>query len=349
MKHKLRIILIILILFFSVNIVYCSENSYSMDRIDYMANIAEQKSVDEELFDNPTYSSEEYEEYVVYSYEENEDDENTIILDKSSIKKKTNIKLKAVIEKNYTVDRIEAFNTFWDDSKNFRTIINTHPYLLETVPSIIQESYYSYGIDEKTNIEWGHTALSSHNGMTLGFIDNMESSYDNGLKISSKAGKFNLSGAIYESMYSHNPSGGFVLSSEELKFHKSSFIFGGGIYATDYVNENSKNSAGIFTKYKYGRFSLGIQLAQDKSFTGKGEYSTSCYLYPTFKLNDSLTLTGGIAGFLDEKYAREEIGIVYKPFPNNENDFLISLKAAFYNGDGVVNKQRIKIKTEFKL
>ena len=347
--NKLKILLIAIILFISTNAAYCGENSYSMDRIDYTANIVEQNSVDEELFDHNSCSPEQYDEYIVYSSEEDADNENTIVLEKNSIKKKNNVKLKAVIEKSYTVNRIEAFNTFWDDSKNFKTIINSHPYFFKELPSFFQETYYSYNTDENSNISWGQNALSSHNDITVGFIDNMESNYDNGLKISTKLGKINLSGAIYDSIHSHTPSGGFVFSTEELHLQKGSLVFGGGLYATDYVNENSRNSAGIFTKYKRGRFSLGIQLAQDKSFTGNKEYGTSCYLYPSFKINDSLTLRGGIASYLDEKYAREEISIVYKPALNNENDFQISLSAAFYNGSGITGKQRIKIKTEFRL
>ena len=353
MKYFFKILIIIAIIFLKGAFVLSSENEYSMDRIDYSSDLEEQITVDEELFTKDMYSSKDYDEYVVYTFEENEDEnnENAIVLDKNNISYHSPVTIKTRIVKSYTVYRVEAFNTFWDDSKNFRTILYTTPSILDTVPSIIQESHYRFNINEYSRIDWGHAALSSHNGMTIGFIDKMENSYDSGLKFTSKFGNINFSSAIYESLETHNPSGGILFSTDELKFksHKGSLILGGGVYATDYINDNPKNAGGIFSKYNYGRFSIGMQIAQNSYSDRKNKYGTACYLYPSFKINDSLTLIAGLAGFFDENYAREEIGIVYKPVLNNPNEFSISLKATFYNGEGITNKQRIKLKTEFKL
>lgn len=328
-----------------------SEN-ISMERIDYIEEFDEQISVDEELFEKDIYSTEDYDDYNIFTYEENDEEEqkNEIVLAPTQI---TNIgkrtTLKTGIERNYTVNRIQAFNTIWDDSENFKTTLRTNPSLMDTVPSLIQESHFRFHIDENTTTDWGHIALSSHNNLTLGFIDNLESSYDNGIKITTKSNRLNFSGAIYESQETHNPSGGLVLSTNELSTKAGSFIFGSGIYATDYINHHSKNTVGLFTKYNYNRFSLGLQIAQNKYFDKGDKYGTSCYIYPEYKINKSLTLSGGFTGNLGENYLKEEIGLTYKPFFNNPNDFSVSLKAIVYNGQGITNKQKIKIKTEFKL
>ena len=351
LRNKLKILLIILVLFFSSNTVFSTETSHAMDRIDYMTDFDGQKSVEQELFEKDEYSDDEYYNHTLYSLQKNEDFENAILLEKNDVKNKKRVVLKTGIEKSYKINRIESFNTIWDDSRNFRTTIYSTPSLMDTLPSLMQESHFRFNADETTQIDWGHTSLSSHDNMTVGFIDNMENIHDNGMRISSKLGNINISGAIFDSIQSQNPSGGLVFSTREFKtkYHKGSFVFGGGVYASDYANENSKNSAGIFTKYKYGRFSLGIQIAQSKSSAKNSQYETECYLYPSFKINNSLTLTGGISSHIYEQSAKEEIGITYKPFINNKNDFSISLKAVFYNGRGVESKQKIKIKTEFKL
>ena len=348
-QDKIKIFITVLIFIFSVNSAISSEDSYSMERIDYTSDYNEQISVDKELFE--ANSDEQYDDYVVYSYEDKsqEDEENTIFLDKNTINSRPGkTVLKARIEKAYTVNQAESSNTLWDNSKNFKTILNTNPDVLKTLPSIFLESSYKYNLDEKSKIEWGQTYLSSHNGITAGFIDNIESSYDSGIKLSSKSGKLNISAGIYEATHTHDTSAGLVFSTEEFKIksHKGSFIIGGGVYSADYTDGESLTAAGVFTKYNYERFSLGVQIANKNENRNKN--NAACYIYPSLKINNSLTLTGCLACYLDGQYAREEIGLVYKP-SKYQNDLSLSLRLAFYNGDGTVNKQRIKIMSEFKI
>ena len=96
------------------------------------------------------------------------------------------IVLHASIEKSYSFRAVEAFNTIWDGSKNFRTSYMTLPSMMQTAPSVIHAAYYRYRPDINTSVYWGHAALSSFNGNSLGFVGKLESDYDSGLKIETK-------------------------------------------------------------------------------------------------------------------------------------------------------------------
>ena len=193
--------------------------------------------------------------------------------------------------------------------------------------------------------------MSSHNDITLGFIDKLEGDYDSGMKISANTGRINFSGALFQSLETQNASGGIVFSTNNIKTKnsKGSFVFGGGIYGTEYINQQANNTAGLFTKFSHEKFSLGLQLSGNRYFDKEEKFGTGLFLYPEYKINKSLTLSGGLAGFWGENYTKEEFGLKYKPYKNNPNDFSISLKTILYNGEGIRNKQRIKINTEFKI
>ena len=94
--------------------------------------------------------------------------------------------LEATIEKSYSFRSVEAFNTIWDSSENFRTMYRTTPSMLQTAPSIIHAAHYRFKPDEDTSVYWGHAALSSFDGISVGFIGKLESDYDTGLKIQTK-------------------------------------------------------------------------------------------------------------------------------------------------------------------
>lgn len=327
-------------------------NEFSMERIDYTENYNEQISLDEELFEKDIYSSSDYDDYNVFTYNETENSENEICLIVSPKKEsKPSTVLKATVEKIYKPESITAFNTFWDNSPNFRTVFNTGGYMRNSVASVIQDSYYRFDAGDNTKIDWGHTALSSHNDINVGFIDRLESDYDSGMKFSSDSGNINFSGALYQSLETQNASGGIVFSTNNLilKNNYGSVVFGGGIYGRDYTDGHPINTAGLFTKFSRKNFSLGLQFSGNSYYDRGEKFGTGLFFYPEYKISRSLTLSGGISGFFGENYSKEEFGIKYKPFNNNPNDFSVSLKTIFYNGEGIKNKQRIKINTEFKI
>lgn len=331
-----------------------SADDFSMEKVTYSEDYEAQESIDEELFGEES----EYEEYDVYTevadYDEQEDDTTQMIIlapDEFS-KNSPGMTLHATVEKSYSFRSVEAFNTIWDNSQNFRTLYRTLPSMMQTAPSIIHAAHYRFRPDENTSVYWGHASLSSFNGTSVGFVGKLESDYDTGLKIETKLGKMHVGAAIYDSLETNNPSGGIVVSSEELKIGRmnGSFILGGGVYTNEAGNDaDSTNAAGIFTKYKKGRFSLGAQFAKTQYASSKGEYGSSFYLYPEYKLTNSLSIKSKIANHIDQNYNQEEIGLTYKPAKNNPNDFSISLNATLYNGEGTTNKQRFKLSTQFKL
>ncbi len=332
---------------FSFQIVYA--DGLSVEKVNYTEDYKSQQEVDEELFDNES----EYEEYYVYTEVPDEETDTNEIITLTPVEKSKKIKvLEATIEKSYSFRQVEAFNTIWDNSDNFRTLYQTVPSMMQTPPSIIHASYYKFLPDENTSVYWGHASLSSFKDLSLGFISKLESDYDSGLKIETKIGKINMGTAIYNSLETNNPSGGFVISSDELAFKKlkGSFILGGGVYTNEAGNNaSSTNSAGLFTKYNYRRFSIGVQIAKNQYASGQGAYGTSFYLYPEYKLSDSLYLKSKFANHVDQQYSQEEVGLTFKPFKNNSNDFSVNFNTQLYHGQGTTNKQRFKLSTEFKL
>ncbi len=329
---------------------YTSAFAENIEKITYSEDYETQPNIDEELFDEES----EYEEYVVYTEVDDSSEDTTemiILAPENSVRKKVTT-LHATIEKAYSFRAVEAFNTIWDSSDNFRTMYRTVPSMMQTAPSVIHAAHYRFMPDEYTQVYWGHSALSSFDGVSVGFVGKLESDYDSGLKINTRIGKVNVSTAIYESLETNNPSGGLLISSDELSFGKmkGTIKFGGGVYTNENENfKSSYNSGGLFAKYSLGRFSLGAQIGKTQFASSKGRYGTSFYLYPTIKLTNSLFLKSKFAAHIDQKYMQEEIGLTYKPYRNNPNEFSISLNASLFNGSGTTTKQRLKLSTEFKL
>lgn len=348
-KFNFILLLLCLTTFNLISSQAISAENNKIERITYTEEYDSQETIDEELFGEES----EYEEYDIYTEEEEEPDDTTemIILAPVENYGKTP-RLEATIEKIYSFRSIEAFNTIWDESNNFRTIYRTVPSMLQTAPSIIHAAHYRFNTDENTSIYWGHAALSSFDGISVGFVGKLESDYDSGLKINTKIGKMNVSAAIYDSLETNNPAGGVLISSEELSFGKmkGTIKVGGGIYTNEYGDESaSKNSGGLFARYKRGKFSIGTQIGETQYSNSNGKYGTSLYLYPTYQITDSLYFKTKIAAHLTQNYNQEEIGVTYKPSKNNPNEFSLSINASLYNGEGTTNKQRLKLSTEFKL
>lgn len=327
------------------NIAFADE--YHMERIIYSEDYDSQATLDEELFDEES----EYEEYDVYTeLPEDEDTTEMIVLAPKSSNKQAPV-LEAVIEKSYSFRSVEAFHTIWDNSDNFRTIYRTLPSMMQTAPSIIHSANYKFVTDEDTSVYWGHSSLSSFDDISVGFIGKLESSYDSGLKIRTKIGNMNISAGIYDSLETGNPSGGVIISSEELKtkYFKGTFKFGGGVYTNEYGESSSANSGGLFAKYTQGKFILGVQAGKTQYADGRGSYGTSLYVNPSYQLTRSVSIKSKIASHLDRNYMEEELGVTYKPFKYNPNDFSVSLNTSLKNGVGTDNKQTFELKTEFKL
>lgn len=338
-------ILIFILMNFACNIVKAED--FQMERVTYSEDYDTQPTLDEELFDEES----EYEEYVVYS-DASEEEDTTEMIVLAPEKKPTKVPvLQAAVEKSYSFRSVEAFHAIWDNSENFRTLYRTVPSMMETAPSIIHSANYRFSPDEQTSVYWGHSALSSSFGESLSFISKLESSYDSGIKIAAKAGRLNITTGIYNSLETNNPSGGVVISSDDLKIKhlKGIFNIGGGIYANEYGNSASANSGGIYTRYTQGKFSLGFQVGKTQYSDEHSKYGTSLYIMPSYEITDRISLKSKIASHLDEKTMQEEIGITYKPFKYNPNDFSVSLNTTFKNGRNSENKQTFELKTEFKL
>lgn len=347
-KKTLTIAVIMTLIFANSAFNSASADDFQMERVTYSEDYDSQPTLDEELFDEES----EYEDYVVYSDAPEEEEDTTEMIVLAPEKKTSKMPvLQATVEKSYSFRSVEAFHAIWDNSENFRTLYRTVPSMMETAPSIIHAANYKFSSDEQTSVYWGHSSLSSSSGESLGFISKLESSYDSGMKIATKAGRLNISAGIYNSLETNNPSGGIVISSDDLKIKhlKGTFNIGGGFYANEYENNASANSGGIFARYTQGRFSLGVQAGSTQYSDSSSKYGTSFYIMPSYKLTDTISLKSKIAGHLEESSMQEEFGITYKPFKYNSNDFSVSLNTTFKNGRNSENKQTFEVKTEFKL
>lgn len=352
------ITLIVLLIFFSCPIsvqpAYADvseQDSVTMINLEEEENLDFHESIDSELFDDT-----EYEEYDIYTVEDDTEEEDTtemIVLAPENLSNKKSKKvLNATIEKSYSFRSVEAFNTIWDNSDNFRTTFRTTPSLMQTAPSVIHAANYRLRPDANTAIYWGHSSLSDQDDVSVGFVGRLESSYDSGMKIDTKLGNLNISTGIYESLETNNPAGGVVISSDymNIKGLKGSIKFGGGFYSNEcFDNTSSRNSSGLFAQYKQGKFKLGAQIGETENSDKEGRYDTSLYLIPEYQLSKSISLKSKISSHVSQNYMQQDIGITYKPYKNNPNEVSFSVNASLYNGEGTTNKQRVKFSTEFKL
>ena len=187
MKYKFFIMSVFLYFIF---VAFCpsvsAENNF-LEKVTYSEDYDSQASVDEELFDEES----EYEEYFVYTEVDDEPEDTTemIILAPDNLGNKKVTTLHATVEKSYSFRAVEAFNTIWDSSDNFRTLYRTVPSMMQTAPSVIHAAHYRFIPDENTEVYWGHSALSSFDGVSVGFVGKLESDYDSGLKINTRIGK----------------------------------------------------------------------------------------------------------------------------------------------------------------
>lgn len=358
-KSRKKIITLIVLIIFS----FCSlseQKAFSdveeQDTIT-MINVEkdEENSEFQESIDNELFDETEYEEYDIYTVEEDEEEDTSemIVLAPENLPSKKSKKvLNATIEKSYSFRSVEAFNTIWDSSENFRTTFRTTPSLMQTAPSVIHAANYRLRPDANTAIYWGHSSLSDQDDVSVGFVGRLESSYDSGMKIDTRLGNVTVSTGIYESLETNNPAGGVVVSSDymNIKGLKGSVKFGGGFYSNEcFDNTTSRNSGGLFAQYKQGNFKLGLQMGETENSDKAGSYDTSFYLIPEYQLSKSVSLKTKLSSHVDQNYMQQDIGITYKPFKNNPNEVSFSVNASLYNGEGTTNKQRVKFSTEFKL
>ena len=256
-------------------------------------------------------------------------------------------KLRAEVEEKPKVNKY-LLKT-WDDSKSYRYQYFGDQRNLRPIAALAsQSSYMVVPLDEQTSVYTGQRSLSSYDGIRMSFIRKRESDYDVGTKVIGSFDKLDYSVGVYTDTNTLSNSFGGILSTKPRKIRnsKGDFSFGAGLYSNDF-EDYSRNTAGFFTKYRQGKFTVSGQLAQS-NFSSNREPVNSVHFQADYKVNDYITLTSRIIKELNTEYALDEYAVRVFPFGSKKDtvDFELSARNV-YSAQDVV-QQRFKFVTNIR-
>lgn len=251
--------------------------------------------------------------------------------------------------KNPYEDEIQANNMFWDKSNNFRNIYFQDYKNISPMPMLINASYLVNSIDSKTKVFVGQSSLSDFNDTPVYFVRANETTFDNGFKIATSTKNLNLSAGSYNSTLNNRLSGGAVVSTNPFKIPKinGSFVVGSGYYSNELDNDN-KNTGGLFGEYRYKRLKLNAQAAKSK-YANSSDLETGLYFTPEFQLTDSISIKTRFVKNITQDTNQDEIGLSYKPKKHNSRDFEFEINAANTRSQDSLDKQRVRFTAKFKI
>lgn len=293
---------------------------------------------DEQEIENP---EEKYQEYA-------------ITLDKSSIQQDNELNKSGALfilgaEKVDNVDNVKAVNMFWDQSKNFTYSYYQDSKNISPMQSLFNSSYLVTNINSETKAYIGQAALSDFDGTSVYFIGVNQTNFDNGFKLLSCAENFNVSVGAFNSTLDNTFSGGAVISTKSFSVPKvaGKFIFGGGYYSNELEN-NNKNTGGVFAEYRYKKLKLNLQGAKSK-YANSGTLDTGLYFTPEIQLTDSISVRTRFVKNIYQNVDQNQIGIAFKPVKNNPKDFEFSVNAANSYTLNAPTSQIFTFSTRFKI
>lgn len=253
------------------------------------------------------------------------------------------------VEKNEKPNDIKATNQIWDTSKLYRYQYFSDTRNLNPISATgVLGSKLQTALDDNTTVTIGQDGLDSYNGYTLNFIYNNGSVYNTGAKISGNEDKFDYSLGVYNQTATQERSYGGIISSKpsHILNSKGTFALGGSVY-TNMLNNDTRNTTGLFSQYQLGNFSLGSQISQS-SYANGANMTNSVHLLPSLKVNDHLSLTGKLVKNLTTQETQQEIGIRYKPFKSDDS-VVFDITGTTYKDASTLVRQRLKFSTSFKL
>jgi hypothetical protein len=161
---------------------------------------------------------------------------------------------------------------------------------------VLSNSYLTLPVSDKHHLSIGNARLSNSNGSLISFMEDAEYAYgvnDVGMKlygnirkVDYSIGAYNFDNAIFES--NQNLSKGIVLSYNPFEHNKflSSLKIGTGYYGKEINNEN-KNTYGLFSSYKYKR--LGLRSEYSRNFVDDNVFVDNWNVIPEVYLTKNLT------------------------------------------------------------
>ncbi len=317
---------------------------------------SEDSSVEIQVNDeNPEESSIEYYDSDIQEVETVEDKYKDYVID-LNVEDNDNAKVNESgalyilqAEKNYRPQMVEAVNMFWDNSKNFINSYYQDSRNMSPMPVLINSSYISTSVNNYTKAYVGQSSLSSFDDTPVYFVRSNETTFNTGFKIVTRSEKFNFSAGTYNSTLNNLLSGGAVISTNPLNLNgiKGSFVLGGGYYTNELENDN-KNTGGLFGEYKYKRLKLNLQASESK-YTNSSSLETGLYFTPEIQLTDSLSLKTRFIKNITQDTNQDEIGFSYKPLKNNSRNFEFEVNAANTYSPDSTTKQRLRFNASFKI
>lgn len=274
-----------------------------------------------------------------------------IDLDIESIQKeKKNKKFKLRAESVEKPTYMQNVRRMWDDSKLYRYQYYSDSKNLQ--PLIAPASWGSYlttPLDENTQVYIGQSGLSYYDGVSMNFIGKNEANFDNGAKMEHKGKFIDYSLGAYTDTKTLNNSYGGIISTKPQKIWNqpdADISFGSGVYSNDY-GAYSKNTAGFFTKYRKGKFTISGQLSQNSYTSGTPTTNSSMDVLSQYQINEYLLVRSKIERDFNTNYSADELTLRISPTKNSD-DFNFEITTSNVNNLGADNRKQLKFVTNFR-
>lgn len=273
-----------------------------------------------------------------------------IDLDIKEIEKEQRVKrLRLRVETTDKPKYIQNVRRQWDDSKLYRYQYYSDQKNLQ--PLIAPASWGSYlttDLDENTKIYVGQSGLSYYDGVSMNFIGKNEANFDSGAKMVGSARNFDYAiGAYTDTKTLNNSYGGIVSTKPKKIWHSDADVsIGSGVYSNDY-GAFSKNTAGFFTKYRKGKFTVNGQLSQSAYTSGTPSTNTSIDILSQYKINEYILVRSKTERDFNTNYSADELTLRFSP-TRNSDDFNFEITTSNVNNFGADNRQRLKFVTNIR-
>lgn len=294
------------------------------------------------------FCDEEIEEQEVPAVEQKEELMfEPIDLDIKEIQKEQQVKrLKIRVEVDSKPKYLKNYRRTWDDSKFYRYQYYSDQKNLQ--PLIAPASYGAYletQLDDNTKIQVGQYNLSFFENGAINFIGKAESDFDIGATVTGHGRNFDYAGGVYTSTNTMSNSYGGIVSTKPKKIwhSKGEVSVGTGLYSNDY-GDYTKNTAGFFTKYRQGKFTVSGQMAQNSYSSGTNGSVQSFHIVHQYKINDHFMIKGKMVKELNTDYSQDELTIRYSPSFKKDVVFF-DITSSYVNNLQNQPQQRLKFMT----
>lgn len=210
---------------------------------------------------------------------------------------------------------VKNYRKTWDTSKFYRYQYFSDP--KNQQPLIAPASYGAYletQLDDNTTIQVGQYNLSFFENGAINFIGKAETDFDTGATVTGHGRNFDYAAGVYTATNTMNNSYGAIVSTKPKKIwhSKGDFSVGTGLYSNEY-GEYTKNTAGFFTKYRQGKFTVSGQIAQNSYSSTVSSDVQSFHLVHQYKINDHFMIKGKMVRELNTNYSQDELTLRYSP------------------------------------